>query len=544
MPDYKQTHLPCPDCGSSDALAINADDSTFCYSCKKFTFADDVSDEVGAGVAVRVPQKPLTGFEGFEATLAALATETFSGVPERGLSAATMKSYGVVLKSGQVIYPYFEPTEPNSPVAAKVRYPDKRFQTSGDWSKGGLFGQQLFPKGGRYVTLTEGEYDALAAYQMMGSKYPVVSIKNGASSALKDCKASYEWLDSFDTIVICFDADEQGTKAADEVGQLFGGKAKIVKHLDGYKDACDYLADSKIALFNAAFWKAEKYVPDGIVNAASLWDEVNTPMETAEVVYPFKGINALTYGIRPAELVTVTAGSGLGKSQFLREVVWSTLQQTAYNIGLLFLEESIRKTALSIMSLAANKQLHLPTTVSTEEERKEAFDATLADERLYLLDHFGSTDVDNIVGRVRYMAKALDCRYVFLDHVSIVVSAQSNLDERKALDEIMTKLRMLVQETGIALFVVSHLRRPDNKGHEEGAATSLSQLRGSASIAQLSDIVLGLERDGQADDIVVRNTTAVRVLKNRFSGETGRCADLYFDSTTGRMVESTLEELL
>ena len=540
MPDYKLTHQPCDDCGSSDALCINYDESTFCHSCRKYTHPP----LEGSGIAVRVPQKPLTGSEGFDATLALLATETFSSVPERGLSAATMKSYGVVVKSGQVIYPYYEPTEPTSPVAAKVRYPDKRFQTSGDWSKGGLFGQQLFPKGGKYVTLTEGEYDALAAFQMMGSKYPVVSIKNGAGSALKDCKASYEWLDSFETIVVCFDADEQGLKAADEVGQLFGGKAKIVKHLHGYKDACDYLIDNKPQLFNDAFWRAEKYVPDGIVNAASLWEEVNTPMEVAEVVYPFAGINALTYGIRPAELVTVTAGSGLGKSQFLREVVWATLQQTVYNIGLLFLEESIRKTALSIMSLAANKQLHLPTVKSTEEERREAFDATLANERLYLLDHFGSTDVDNIVGRVRYMAKALDCRYVFLDHVSIVVSAQSNLDERKALDEIMTKLRMLVQETGIALFVVSHLRRPDNKGHEEGAATSLSQLRGSASIAQLSDIVLGLERDGQADDIIVRNTTAVRVLKNRFSGETGRCADLYFDSTTGRMVESTLEELL
>tara|TARA_R110000823_G_scaffold314039_1_gene442352 strand:+ start:3510 stop:5132 length:1623 start_codon:yes stop_codon:yes gene_type:complete len=540
MPDYKLTHQPCDDCGSSDALCINYDESTFCHSCRKYTHPP----LEGSGIAVRVPEKPLTGSEGFDSTLELLATQNFVGVPERGLSVATMKTYGVVIKNGQVVYPYFDPTEPTSPVAAKLRYPDKRFQTSGEWGSGGLFGQQLFPKGGKYVTLTEGEYDALAAFQMMGSKYPVVSIKNGAGSALKDCKANYEWLDSFETIVVCFDADEQGLKAADDVGQLFGGKAKIVKHLNGYKDACDYLADNKITLFNDAFWKSEKYVPDGIVNAASLWDEVNTPMETAEVVYPFKGINSLTYGIRPAELVTVTAGSGLGKSQFLREVVWATLQQTKSNIGLLFLEESIRKTALSIMSLAANKQLHLPTTVSTEEERREAFDATLADERLYLLDHFGSTDVDNIVGRVRYMAKALDCRYVFLDHVSIVVSAQSNLDERKALDEIMTKLRMLVQETGIALFVVSHLRRPDNKGHEEGAATSLSQLRGSASIAQLSDIVLGLERDGQADDIIVRNTTAVRVLKNRFSGETGRCADLYFDSTTGRMVESTLEELL
>lgn len=540
MPDYKLTHQPCDDCGSSDALCINYDESTFCHSCRKYTHPPlDAS-----GIAVRVPEKPLTGSEGFDSTLELLATQNFVGVPERGLSVATMKTYGVVIKNGQVVYPYFDPTEPTSPVAAKLRYPDKRFQTSGEWGGGGLFGQQLFPKGGKYVTLTEGEYDALAAFQMMGSKYPVVSIKNGAGSALKDCKANYEWLDSFETIVVCFDADEQGVKAADDVGQLFGGKAKIVKHLGGYKDACDYLMANKPQLFNDAFWKAEKYVPDGIVNAASLWDEVNTPMETAEVVYPFKGINALTYGIRPAELVTVTAGSGLGKSQFLREVVWATLQQTQFNIGLLFLEESIRKTALSIMSLAANKQLHLPTTVSTEEERREAFDATLADERLYLLDHFGSTDVDNIVGRVRYMAKALDCRYVFLDHVSIVVSAQSNLDERKALDEIMTKLRMLVQETGIALFVVSHLRRPDNKGHEEGAATSLSQLRGSASIAQLSDIVLGLERDGQADDIIVRNTTAVRVLKNRFSGETGRCADLYFDSTTGRMVESTLEEAL
>jgi twinkle protein len=540
MPDYKLTHQPCDDCGSSDALCINYDESTFCHSCRKYTHPP----LDGSGIAVRVPEKPLTGSEGFDSTLELLATQNFVGVLERGLSVATMKTYGVVIKNGQVVYPYFDPTEPTSPVAAKLRYPDKRFQTSGEWGKGGLFGQQLFPKGGKYVTLTEGEYDALAAFQMMGSKYPVVSIKNGAGSALKDCKANYEWLDSFETIVVCFDADEQGVKAADDVGQLFGGKAKIVKHLGGYKDACDYLMANKTQLFNDAFWKAEKYVPDGIVNAASLWDEVNTPMETAEVVYPFKGINALTYGIRPAELVTVTAGSGLGKSQFLREVVWATLQQTQFNIGLLFLEESIRKTALSIMSLAANKQLHLPTTVSTEEERREAFDATLADERLYLLDHFGSTDVDNIVGRVRYMAKALDCRYVFLDHVSIVVSAQSNLDERKALDEIMTKLRMLVQETGIALFVVSHLRRPDNKGHEEGAATSLSQLRGSASIAQLSDIVLGLERDGQADDIIVRNTTAVRVLKNRFSGETGRCADLYFDSTTGRMVESTLEDAL
>ena len=270
-----------------------------------------------------------------------------------------------------------------------------------------------------------------------------------------------------------------------------------------------------------------------------MWDVVNQPVELAKVQYPFSGLNDLTYGVREGELITITAGSGLGKSQFLREIVYHILNNSNdENIGLLFLEESVKRTAKSIMSLAANKPLHLPDTEATNEELRSAFDATLGTGRVFLFDHFGSTAIDNIINRVRFMAKALDCKYIFLDHVSIVVSAQDNGDERKALDEIMTKLRMIVQSTGIALFCVSHLKRPDGKGHEEGAATSLSALRGSGSIGQLSDMVLGLERNGQSEDLKERHTTRVRVLKNRFSGLTGPACALYYDRITGRMTET------
>jgi twinkle protein len=248
-------------------------------------------------------------------------------------------------------------------------------------------------------------------------------------------------------------------------------------------------------------------------------------------------MNQLTYGIRAGELITVTAGSGLGKSQFLREIVYHILKNSNDNIGLMFLEESVKKTAKSLMSLSASKPLHLPDCEATEDELRNAFDDTLGTDRLFFFDHFGSTAVDNIINRVRFMAKALSCKYIFLDHVSIVVSSQDNGDERKALDEIMTRLRMIVQETGVSLFAVSHLKRPDSKGHEEGAATSLSQLRGSGSIGQLSDIVLGLERNGQAEDPAERHTTRVRVLKNRFSGLTGPACSLYYNRDTGRMTE-------
>jgi twinkle protein len=479
----------------------------------------------------------------FSAVERTLTTGNYQAIVDRGLTTATAKTYGILDQADRTYFSYHDPADANVPIAAKIRLPDKNFYNVGNWAGTGLFGQQLFNGGGKYITICEGEFDAAAAYQMQGSKYPCVSVRNGAGGALKDCKAAYEYLDSFEAIVICFDADEAGTKAAREVAELFGGKSAIVKHTNGHKDACDYLKANDVREFTAAFWAAEKFVPDGIINGASLWDEVNRPVEKSAVMYPWESLNKLTYGIREAELVTITAGSGLGKSQFVREIVWHILKHSEDNIGLLFLEENARKTALSLMSLSANKPLHLPDVESTEEERWEAFTNTMGTNRLFLFDHFGSTSVDNIIARCRYMAKALDTKFLFLDHVSIVVSAQSNGDERKALDEICTKLRMLVQETGITLFMVSHLKRPDGKGHEEGAASSLSQLRGSASIAQLSDMVIGLERNGQADDPVERNTTHVRVLKNRFCGTTGKAGGLLFDQTTGRMTEIREEGL-
>jgi twinkle protein len=517
-------HTQCDKCGSSDGKSVWSDGHTWCFVCE--------THENGSGEAPMVldiptllprPKKPI------EAVLES-STGVFQAIADRNITIETCKHYGVTSTNENHFYPYG--------TGSKVRTVlDKSFRWQGK-AEHDLFGMDKFSAGGKAVTIVEGELDALAAYQMLGSKYAVVSVRNGASGAVKDCQKAYEWLDKFDSIVIAFDADEPGQKASKQVAELFGNKAKVVKFSPEFKDACDYLKANKSAQFVQDWWRAEQYIPDGIVPGAGLYEEVMKPLAKANAHYPYSGLDALTGGIREQEMVVVTAGSGLGKSQFLREVIWSLLSQTTDNIGLMFLEESVRKTGLSIMSLAINKPLHLAETVATDDDKQRAFDSTLGTDRLFLYDSFGSNTIDNIVSRVRYMAKALECRYIFLDHVSIVISSQENGDERKALDEIMTKLRMIVQETGIALFVVSHLKRPDGgRGHEEGAATSLAQLRGSGSIGQLADMVLGLERHAQADDPIERNTTRVRVIKNRYSGETGPACAVLYDKFTGRMTE-------
>ena len=530
MPFIKQ-HLPCDDCGSSDALSVDDSGWSTCFACNVRKRVDDSASQTLS--------QPLSATKGKNM----IQNLSYPAVPSRGLTGASTRYYKCgTSPQGETVFEYCDSS--GAVVAQKIRTPDKQFRVAGDLSKAGLYGQHLFSNGGKFVTLVEGEFDAVAAYQMMGSKWPAVSISSGASAALKDCKKSFEFLNSFDNIVICFDNDEAGKKATQQVAELFGNKAKIFKHRGRYKDACDYLTEKAEKEFNDAWWSSDQYVPDGIIQGSTLLDEVMRPIRSADVTYPFSELNKLTYGIRKGELVTVTAGSGLGKSQFVRELVWHILEKTEENIGLLFLEEGVRRTGLSIMSLAANKPLHLPDSSATEEEKLDAYNKTLGTDRIYLFDHFGSTNVDNIINRVRYLAKALGCGYVFLDHISIVVSAQGNGDERRAIDEIMTRLRMLVQETGISLICVSHLRRPEGKGHEEGSATSLSQLRGSGSIAQLSDMVLGLERNGQAEEPTVRNTTKVRVLKNRFSGITGPAGKLLYDHETGRMFEYNEEDEL
>jgi twinkle protein len=528
-------HVECAKCGSSDANSLYDDGHQYCFACNNYATEDNESiTSVSRSTTTKVFTMKTTG----EA----------KAIVDRGISRDTCAYFGVTQADGhdglKHYYPYFDET--GAKVAEKIRsVENKTFSIAGNFNKATLFGQSLFQKEGKYITIVEGELDALASFQMTGSKYPTVSIRNGASAAVKDCKAQYEYLDSFETIVICFDADEPGQKAAKEVAELFGNKVKIVKHLKECKDACDYLINGRGTEYVNQWWRAESYVPDGIVQASTLWDSVSAPEPVAEAFYPFKGLNELLYGLRSSELITVTAGSGLGKSQFLREILYRILGTTTWNVGGMFLEESVRKTARSIMSLHANKKLHLPDTEVTERELKEAFDATLGTNRVFLFDHFGSLAIDNVLNRIRYMARACDCRVVFLDHISLVVSGMDGNDERKSIDVLMTRLRTLVQETGITLICVSHLKRPStsNKGHEDGEAVSLSQLRGSGAIAQLSDAVITLERNSMSQDPTVRHTTKVAVAKNRYNGLTGPACSLMYDMNTGRMVEVTMEEL-
>ena len=503
-------HEACDNCGSSDANSVYSDGHKFCFVCQKYTPAEGEvhSHKMATDVHYKGSAERLQ---------------------KRNISEKTCQFFRIFRDGNTLRFPYF--TGDGVLQGFKLKNKKKEFYYEGT-ATDTLFAQHLFPSSGKRIVVFEGELDAASGYEAM-SGWPMVSLPHGAASAKKDIQKQIPFFQGYDEIVLFFDNDDAGRKATEEAATVLPvGKVKIAR-LDKYKDASDALQANDSEAIRKAIWNAEQYRPDGIVEGKSLQTLVTTPLPPADHDYPFKCLQDKLHGIRYQELTTITSGSGQGKSTFCRQLAVNLLTQ-GERVGYLALEESNRRTALGLMSTAVGKSLHIGEHEQTELE--EHFRNTIANWHLYLFDGFGSFDPSIIYNRIEYLASGLECRIIFVDHLSILLSGLDG-DERRMLDQTMTRLRSLVERTGISLFLVSHLRRTSNDrtSHEEGGKVSLSQLRGSAGIAQLSDQVIGIERNQQSE--TERDIATLRIIKNRYSGETGYAGKIKFDLNTSRFTD-------
>ena len=512
-------HGPCPSCGSSDALAEYDDGHTHCFSCSTTTQPD------GEGAA---PAQAQQGTKQKD-----LLEGSYQAIKARGLTEESCRKFGYQLghdgKEPVQIANYRN--QAGQVVAQKVRTKDKQFRIVGGGRKLPLFGSHLWSTGKKLV-ICEGEIDTITVSQVQNHRWATVGLPNGCSSAVRSIKENWDYLEGFDEIILMFDQDEPGQAAATAVAEILpAGKARLATI--PMKDPNECLMAGKAEDIVSAIFQAREFRPDGIVAATDLRSEISKPDETSKFTYPYDRLNEITKGLRHSELITITAGSGIGKSTFVRELAHH-LHSLEQPIGMIMLEESTKRSLLGLVGIELSRNILVDPDAATTEEVEQAFDELFPPSRpLYLFDHFGSSDLDVICNRIQYMVRALGVRWVILDHISILVSGLATNDERKLIDMAMTRLRTLVQELKIGMLIVSHLRRPEgDKGHEDGAKVRLGQLRGSHSIAQLSDICISLQIDPDNPD---GDTRHLHVLKNRWTGETGFAGSVTYDRESGRL---------
>ncbi len=483
---------PCAKCGSSDAVE-DYETGPYCFSC-----------------STKFWNKGIKHIEEH--------TKSYQVIPYRGHSRQAIEKYGVVLEVEneqpmKVRYPYPSGWNKYRVLASKEFYSDGTV-------KPGLFGQDRFSSGcAKAITVTEGEEDAMAVYELLGSKWPAVSIR-GASSAKQDCAAAFDYLNSFERIYLCFDGDEPGRKAVQAVASLFPFNKIYVVEKTLFKDANDYLLHNARDDYYRVWHNAKRLTPTNIISS---FDEVRQLLESPEkqniATFPFQRLQDMTLGIRTGETYLFKAKEGMGKTEIFGAIEHHVLKTTDVNMAIMHLEDPDKRIVQRLAGYELKRPVHFSKEISNGEILEAYRSAVSRDHRVHIYESLENEDYDGVLNKLRFLVSSCECKIVFLDHISRLVSGADVEDERRTLDKISTNLSQLNQELDFALLMVTHV-------NDDGLT------RGSRNISKEAWTVIDLERDIESPLDEIRNTTKLSIIKNRFTGMTGPAGEIYFDPET------------
>jgi len=500
-------HIPCP-CGESSDAYSEYETFGKCYSCDK-TFK-------------------LKGVDTLETNP---ENKSLQIIPLRGLDKGTLSRYNVY-------------TEVVNDTPKSLIFPYKNFQKYRAlehkrlWVVGehrpGLFGTEAHGSkdGLKSLVITEGEIDAMSVFQMTG--VPAVSVQS-SSMALNDCRADFEYLNSAEKIYLCFDADEPGQKAAAQVAQLFSHEKVFKISLDEkLKDANKYLEEGLDSDFLRAYRGAKKFVPDGVISSFSEVEEALGQRKDKPVcAWPISSLENKLEGLRLGKTYLVSGLEGIGKTEIVRAVEYKVLQETDFNIGIVHLEEPKEDVVNNLLSYHVHMALRKDkNNILTVQEKMDRYrEMVKRDNRVHIFNHFGSDDPNHILGIIRFLVTVCGCKFIFLDHVNIVVSGLgADGDERRTLDYLCTRLATMANELNFCLVFVCH-------ENDDGRP------RGSRNISQTAHVHIRLSRNLEAEDAEDRNKLYLSVAKNRPTSDSGPAGYAYYDPDLGHLTDPNVSVL-
>lgn len=512
---------PCPACGSRDNLARYSDGHAHCFTfgCGHYEHGEDKPSH-------KPKERRMAGDLITNGSVKALA--------KRGISIETTQkfNYQVGTHAGKTVHiePYYKD---GMLTAQKCRTADKDFYAVGDMKGVELFGQQVWPSGGRKIVITEGAIDCLSVSQLQNNKWPTVSLPHGAQSARKSLSQQLEYLNTFEEVILMFDMDEVGQAAAVDCVPLFpAGKCKIASL--PLKDANDMLMADRGPEVIQAIWNAKVHRPDGVVSFADVKEAAKKPIEMG-LPWFVDNLTKLTFGRRYGEVYALGAGTGIGKTDFLTQQIAYDVQKLDEKVGLFFLEQATSETARRLAGKVGERRFHIPNAGWTPEELDAALDA-LDNDKVFFYDNFGSTEWDRIADTIRFLTHSEGVRLFYIDHLTALAAAED--DERKALEKIMAAIAMLAKELNVVIMIISHLATPEGTPHEEGGRVMIRHFKGSRAIGFWCYYMFGMERAQQHEDPEMRSVTTFRILKDRYTGNaTGETLFFGYDRETGMLYE-------
>lgn len=581
-------HVACPKHGSSDSLALYKKEvdgeeviDGHCWSECGFISTEELKEleviDEDCNVLVELvttsSSKPFVMTQEVMKKVEDVKNLEIRGWKERRIPLVTSEFYEVRTKmdeDGNVTHRYYPSTDDGEIVGWHVRndlvkqaknrgekptkppfYPIGKVKSDCE-----LFGQSKFNKGGKFLVLASGEEDAQAIFTALNvekvggksvlKKYltPVVSTTVG-EAALKQIKNNYEFITSFENVIIMYDNDKAGKEGAEKVAKiLLAGQAKIASYRR--KDACDHSSRGEFKEIVEAFWKAEQYSPVDVLHLNQMWDDFENEDSNVKIPFPdsWSTLNdMLGGGMERGEVTVIGALTSIGKSTMINNIAYHLIENTPFKVGAMYLETTKREVVRDMLSLDAGINLRKAdrSSIDMSTLKRRFFDNLVKRDKFVYVDHQGSLSNEKIFDKLNYLAKAEGCDVIILDPIQACVNSNDN----GAIIEFMDTILKFAKETDTCVILVSHMRKPSDENPHN---VSEYNLLGSSSINQIAFNTILLSRDKMHDSNLVRNSTKIQLVKCRRVGSTGNAGWLRYDNETTHLYSSTdpyesLEEL-
>lgn len=386
-----------------------------------------------------------------------------------------------------------------------------------------LFGMNLFPAGcSKMITITEGEEDCMAAYQMLkGGSYinPVVGLP-GATPSPKLWEKCKSYLDSFEKIILSVDTDKPGDKLAEKISQIFPGKVYRVNH-GTHKDANEILLAGEAASYKSSWWKAKLVKPDTILSDED--DYLKLYEESPDFEYFTTGIPELDskiLGICKGYLTLIQAESGLGKTEFIRYLENRLLTTSNYKFAAKHMEETKLRSLLGLVSYDLGKNVTIKKFIedgNLDAEVRASIKNITEAGRFVIFDFNEDGSNEDLINQLRYLIHGLGVDYIFIEPIQDAVTGANSSEKEGKLSDLVTRLSNLAAQTGAGIIIVAHQ-------NSDGGSMY------SSMITKRAAFKIVLTGDRESEDPIERNRTYLHVKdKNRTALGMGAAGILDFD---------------
>ena len=237
----------------------------------------------------------------------------------------------------------------------------------------------------------------------------------------------------------------------------------------------------------------------------------------------YRGLDEMTTGFHPGELILIAARPSMGKTSFGMNIIGNASIRAHKCAAVFSLEMPAEQLVLRLLCTEAKVDMQRVRRGQIEDDEwlklSEAM-ALIAEARLFI-DATAGINVTGIRSKARRLQMEEGLDIIMIDYLGLMTGVGKFGSRQEEVSSISRSLKALASELGVPVIALSQLSRaPTGRSNHRPV---LSDIRDSGAIEQDADVVMFIHREEYYDDKPENKGLAEIIIAKQRNGALGTC---------------------